>query len=65
MMDEIRILQESQTRLLHAWLDAENGEARFAILSELRTVEHELEEQARRSRLPQDRIRTFAVRPVQ
>ncbi len=64
-MDEIRSLQECQTHLLHAWLDAENGEARFAILTELRIVERELGERARKARLPQDRIRTFAVRPAQ
>ncbi|MHB1684220.1 MAG: hypothetical protein ACYCYO_15565 [Bacilli bacterium] len=63
-MDEIRSLQECQTRLLHEWLDAANGEARFSILTELRIVERELGERARKARLPH-KIRTFSVRSVQ
>ncbi len=60
-MEEFRELQLQQQRLLHAWLDAENGEARFQILKELRVVEEELGEQVRQGRVEKQGFQYFAV----
>ncbi|PWI57289.1 hypothetical protein [Sulfoacidibacillus thermotolerans] len=60
-MDEVKELQLQQQRLLHAWLDAVNGEARFLILKELRAVEQELGEQVRQGRMEKQEFQAFAV----
>lgn len=60
-MDRIKVLQLTQQRLLRAWLRAGDGEQRFAILSELRSVERQLGEELKRSRIGEGDIRTYAV----
>lgn len=60
-MEEFKELQLQQQRLLHAWLDAENGEARFRILKELRVVEEELGEQVRQGRIEKQTLQYYSV----
>ncbi len=60
-MSDIQCLQLRQRRLLQDWLLAGDGEKRFVILNELRTVEKDLVELTRQHHAEPTMIRKFAV----
>ena len=64
-LEKIKHLRDRQHRLLRAWVDEADSNARFAILSELREVERKIEEVARRERLPEHPVPTYVIQSAQ
>lgn len=60
-MSDMYRLQMQQRRLLQDWLLANDGETRFLILNELRTVENDLIEIMRHHHIATSMIHKFAV----
>lgn len=60
-VDDLHSLQLRQRSLLNEWLQASNGEARFRILQELRSVELELNEMLRRNHRDSTHLHQYAM----
>ena len=60
-MEEIRDLQLRQRDLLQAWLATADGARRFAILSELRAVERQIEGKTLDAHMRAESVRTFTI----